>query len=85
MSDTASLFNNGGSQAVRLPREYRFTGDRVRIRREGEAVILEPLTRRAWPAEFRERFEKLPPLPDDFAAPEPLPSSGHRDVVLEDL
>ena len=85
MDETASLFNNGGSQAVRLPRAYRFDGDRVRIRREGDAVILEPLTRRSWPQEFRQRFESLPPLPSDFAAPEPLPDSAHRDEVLKDL
>lgn len=85
MSDTASLFTNGGSQAVRLPREYRFDGDRVSIRREGDAVILEPLTKRAWPTGFRMRFEALPPLPPDFSVPEPLPGTPHRDRVLEDL
>lgn len=37
---TAKLFNNGRSQAVRLPREFRFHGDEVFIRREGEDVIL---------------------------------------------
>ena len=45
MSDarTARLFQNGRSQAVRLPREYRFEGDRVRVRRVGRGVLLEPL------------------------------------------
>ncbi len=43
----AKLFKVGGSQAVRLPREFRFAGDRVRIRREGAAVILEPVARPA--------------------------------------
>ncbi len=38
----AKLFRVGGSQAVRLPKAFRFAGDRVRIRREGAAVILEP-------------------------------------------
>jgi len=40
---TARLFQNGRSQAVRLPREFRFSGDRVRIRRVGRGVLLEPL------------------------------------------
>jgi antitoxin VapB len=40
---TARLFQNGRSQAVRLPREFRFQGDRVRIRRVGRGVLLEPL------------------------------------------
>jgi len=39
---TAKLFWSGRSQAVRLPKEYRFRGDKVRIRRHGSAVILEP-------------------------------------------
>jgi len=42
---TAKLFKNGRSQAVRLPKEFRFTGDEVLVRREGEAVILEPVTK----------------------------------------
>ncbi|PYR96024.1 MAG: hypothetical protein DMG12_27275 [Acidobacteria bacterium] len=40
---TAKLFRNGRSQAVRLPREFRFEGDEVRIRRVGEGVLLEPV------------------------------------------
>lgn len=39
---TAKLFWNGRSQAVRLPKEFRFQGDEVTIRRLGSAVILEP-------------------------------------------
>ena len=42
-STFAKLFSNGRSQAVRLPREFRFTGDRVRIRRAGRGVLLEPI------------------------------------------
>ncbi len=40
----AKLFRNGRSQAVRLPREFRFEGDRVRVRRVAGGVLLEPLT-----------------------------------------
>ncbi len=43
MEDMAKLFWSGRSQAVRLPKEYRFEGDAVRIRRHGATVILEPL------------------------------------------
>jgi len=39
----ARLFRNGRSQAVRLPQEFRFRGDRVRIRRMGRGVLLEPI------------------------------------------
>jgi antitoxin VapB len=41
----AKLFWTGRSQAVRLPKEFRFEGDEVRIRREGEAVVLEPIAK----------------------------------------
>ena len=39
----AKLFRNGRSQAVRLPREFRFEGSQVRVRRLAEGVLLEPL------------------------------------------
>jgi antitoxin VapB len=39
----AKLFQNGASQAVRLPREFRFEGTEVRIRRVGQGVLLEPV------------------------------------------
>ena len=41
--DIAKLFQNGQSQAVRLPKEFRFKGDRVAIKKIGNAVILLPL------------------------------------------
>jgi len=42
-SGRAKLFMHGGSQAVRLPKEFRFAGKEVIIRRSGDAVVLEPL------------------------------------------
>lgn len=39
----AKLFWSGRSQAVRLPKDFRFAGDEVRIRRRGAAVVLEPI------------------------------------------
>jgi antitoxin VapB len=48
----AKLFQNGGSQAVRLPKAYRFSAQReVLVHREGRRVILEPADE--WSAEFR--------------------------------
>lgn len=41
--DTAKIFWSGRSQAVRLPKEFRFQSNEVRIRRRGSAVILEPI------------------------------------------
>ncbi|MCL2334599.1 MAG: antitoxin [Endomicrobia bacterium] len=44
---TAKLFVNGRSQAVRLPKEYQFEGDDVYIRKIGDAVLLFPKAK-AW-------------------------------------
>lgn len=41
--DTAKIFWSGRSQAVRLPKDFRFDGEVVHIRRHGNAVILEPV------------------------------------------
>ena len=41
---TAKLFENGRSQAVRLPKEYRFDADEVMIGKIGDIVILSPKT-----------------------------------------
>lgn len=65
MTRTAKLFRNGNSQAVRLPQEFRFKGDRVRIRKVGEAVVLESLITdvKEWLADLRRH-----PLSKDFMA-----------------
>ena len=39
---TAKLFKNGQSQAVRLPKDFRMTGNEVYIKKQGEAIILLP-------------------------------------------
>lgn len=68
LETTAKLFQNGRSQAVRLPKEFRFKGDEVRIRKEEDRVILEPLEQADWPEGFWElfgpdaRFDVAPPL-----------------------
>ena len=41
-----------GVQSVNLPPEFRFSSDRVTVRREGESVILEPVKSSKWPEGF---------------------------------
>ena len=70
-SGVAKLFRNGRSQAVRLPREFRFEGDQVRIRKVAEGVLLEPL---------------IPDAPNWFAEldrlnSEPFMKKGRRQPV----
>jgi antitoxin VapB len=43
MKATAKLFMHGRSQAVRLPKEFRFEGTEVRVTKVGDKVVLEPL------------------------------------------
>jgi len=61
---TARVFMTGRSQAVRLPKEFRFDGDTVLVHRQGKAVILEPV--HEWPAGYVESFAGID---DDFERP----------------
>jgi hypothetical protein len=70
---TAKLFSNGRSQAVRLPKEFRFQGNEVSVRREGDAVILEPLKPLAWPRGYWRRWGKATL---DLELIQPLPPGG---------
>ncbi|HVT57455.1 MAG TPA: type II toxin-antitoxin system VapB family antitoxin [Thermoanaerobaculia bacterium] len=65
---TARVFWSGNSQAVRLPKGFRFAPgtDEVAIRQEGETLILEPIPRRVWPEEFWQAFDGMP---DGFERP----------------
>jgi antitoxin VapB len=67
MTQTAKLFMNGRSQAVRLPAEFRFEGKEVYIERDGDRVILRPKPEDMgkWMGDF---FARTPTLPDDFLA-----------------
>ena len=46
--DTAKLFKNGRSQAVRLPKAYRFEGNEVYIKKTSGGVLLLPKDRSIW-------------------------------------
>jgi antitoxin VapB len=70
------LFRNGRSQAVRLPAEFRFQGDRVRVSRHGNGVLLEPVSSGA--AEWFAALDRF----DDPFMPEgrDQPPAPDRDV-----
>ena len=42
MTQVAKVFKSGNSQAVRLPKAFRFSVDEVEVSREGDAIILRP-------------------------------------------
>jgi antitoxin VapB len=68
MSATAKLFMHGRSQAVRLPKEFRFEGTEVRVSKVGDKVILEPTEKKpfdaaAWRAGLEE-YRDIPFMED---------------------
>jgi antitoxin VapB len=76
-TDIAKLFRNGRSQAVRLPREFRFEGDRVRIRRVGQGVLLEPIIQ-----DTKEWFRKLDELNSEpFLSRDKQPLATKRPAI----
>jgi len=74
---TAKLFKNGRSQAVRLPREFGFEGDRVRVRRAGRGLLVEPVF-----TDVSSWFAELDRLSDEAFMPEgrQQPPTPERDV-----
>lgn len=65
MTDTAKLFTHGRSQAVRLPKAFRFEGTEVRVSRIGDKVILEPLnTKRAVPWALLDQIGDIQFMPE---------------------
>lgn len=74
---TARIFMHGRSQAVRLPAAFRLPGDRVRVRRVKQGILLEPMRTdtKAWLAEL-DRFADVPFMEEGRRQP-PMP--GARD------
>jgi len=58
--DIAKIFITGRSQAVRIPKKYRFKGNEVYIRKEEGKVILSEKPHKTW----AEIFEDMPAFPD---------------------
>lgn len=82
MSKTAKLFTNGGSQAVRLPAEFRFEGDVVHIHRDEASgdVVLSSRTRADW-GRFMALRSQLPPVPEDFLADRSQPAEERNPLA----
>jgi len=74
----AKLFKHGRSQAVRLPLAFRLPGDRVRVRRVGHGILLEPIVTDidAWFAEL-DRFGEVPFMEEGRRQP-PMPEAEDR-------
>lgn len=81
--DKAKVFWSGRSQAVRLPKEYRFSSDEVRIRRRGHSIILEPVAK-----DWQWLDELSQPLDPDFvtavAEESPQQERSELDSLFEE-
>ena len=83
----ARVFWTGRSQAVRLPKEFRFETDTVLVRRQGRAVVMEPA--HEWPEGYLESFAGIT---QDFERPQQgeveervweLSSDGQRKIAKD--
>jgi antitoxin VapB len=73
---TTSLFMNGRSQAVRLPKELRLPGKEVSIRKLGSGVLIEPITQTVWPPGYFDAIRISDPAFD-------RPDQGLTPPVIE--
>ncbi len=79
---TAKIFQHGGSQAVRLPKAFRFEGNEVLVEKHGDEVVLKPVpvpkfrTFAEIGAYLAEKF----PDAGDFPEPPPRPASHERPI-----
>ena len=83
MSQFAKVFRSGNSQAVRLPKEFRFEVDEVEVSREGDALILRPRrdTSARW-ASLRAAMERS--VSADFMADGRQQPDGQSRPALDD-
>jgi antitoxin VapB len=70
----AKLFENGRSQAVRLPKDFRMTGKEMSVSLIGQGVLLQP-TKRSW----RDVYQSIKPDPDFMNEREDFPSQERED------
>lgn len=75
---TAKLFMNGQSQAVRLPKEFRLEGSEVYIKKSGSSIVLIPANG-SWDA----LTASLDAFSDDFMTDRAQPLQQVREGVFE--
>ena len=76
--ETAKIFQNGKSQAVRLPKQFRFRGDEVYIKKMGNAVVLIP-AQDSW----QSLIDSLEQFSRDFMESREQPPQQEREHVFE--
>jgi antitoxin VapB len=76
--ETGRLFMNGGSQAVRLPKAFRFEGTQVFVKKMGNGVVLLPYN-----APWQTLFDSLDLFSDDFMQTRDQPEQQVREALFE--
>jgi antitoxin VapB len=74
--NTAKLFKNGKSQAVRLPKQFKFQGTEVYIKRIGRNVMLIPKD-----DPWQSLVSSLDDFSDDYMADRKQPGTDRREVL----
>lgn len=77
---TAKLFKNGQSQAVRLPKDFRFEGDHVFIKKEGNVVLLIP-EKKTWDI----LIKSLGKFSHDFMSERTQPKTQKREELFDEV
>jgi len=75
---TAKLFQHGSGQALRLPKEFEFSGDRVYIKKVGHTVVLIP-----YQTPWQSLFDSLDQFSDDFMDSREQPEGQIRGCIFE--
>jgi antitoxin VapB len=81
LMDKAKIFLNGRSQAVRLPKDYRFKGKEVYIKRVQEGVLLMPKSEDVWESWESNLYKYDKP----FLTERNQPGSQQKREVLDEL
>jgi antitoxin VapB len=76
---TARIFQHGGSQAVRLPREFRLPGEVVKVSKTGYGVLLEPMN-----SDFEARRQAFIGLAGSCPDLEDVPAQVTADVPRDE-
>lgn len=81
---TARLFKHGGSQAVRLPKDFRLEGTEVLIERRGEVVLLRPKARMKTLADLARHMRARFPAGSDFPSRQQPKAQQKRELRFDE-
>lgn len=75
---TTKIYQNGQSQVVMIPKEFKLIGSEVFIKRQGDSVVLTPLGDNPW----QQFFDSLQQFSEDFMHDRNQPSQQNRQSLL---